>query len=183
MIDWNKELDKVDEATKPISEGAHTFTITTATPASSSNGNPMIRLIVSVLGGPDDGKIGYPNVVFAFENPRAMKMTMKRLTSLGISEQMLRAENLSVEQIAARLIGRTVTGTVSHRMYNGEVQSDVDFIGGTPATAPGVPTVPNPAAAVPPVAPTVATPPTPTNETTPPVPDIPARADVDEEPF
>lgn len=181
MIDWNKELDKVDEATKPISEGAHTFTITSATPASSSNGNPMIRLIVSVTGGPDDGKIGYPNVVFAFENPRAMKMTMKRLTSLGISEQMLRAENLSVEQIAARLIGRTVTGTVSHRMYNGEIQSDVDFLGGTPATAPGVPTVPNAAAAVPPVAPTVATPP-PNNEM-PPVPDIPQPAGVDEEPF
>jgi len=175
-IDWNSELDKVAEATKPITPGVHSVTITQATPTLSSTGNQMINLVVRVEGGADDGKIAYPRVVFAFENPRAMKMTLRRLANLGISEQILRAEGPSIEQIAGRLIGRTVRGTVTHREYNGETQNEVDFLdnsGAGPATAAGVPNV-----AVPPVAPTVAAPPS--VEAAPPIPTIPTG---DEEPF
>jgi hypothetical protein len=177
-IDWNSELDKVEEANKPITPGVHNVTITQATTTNSSTGNQMINLVTRVEGGADDGKIAYPRIVFAFENPRAMRMTMRRLANLGISEQMLRVEGLSIEQIAGRLIGRTVRGTVTHETYQGEVQNRVDFLDNNgPATPAGVPNV---SAPVPPTAPTVATlPPTPSGET-PPIPTIPTG---DEEPF
>jgi len=51
MIDWNKELDKVDEATRPIAEGEHTFKIIDATATVSSTGNRMIRTTVKGLYG------------------------------------------------------------------------------------------------------------------------------------
>jgi len=145
-INWGSELDKVDEATKPISEGGHTFRIVEAKPTkASSSGNPMIRLSAKVEGGPDDGKVAYVNLVFPFDNPRAMKMTLRRLNGLGVSADLLKAENPSIEQIAAKLIGRSAGGTVTHREWNGEVQNDVDFMGsGTPSGVPDAPSIPKP---------------------------------------
>jgi hypothetical protein len=146
-INWGSELDKVDEATKPIAEGAQNFRIVEAKPTkATSSGNPMIRLSAKVDGGPDDGKIAYVNLVFPFDNPRAMKMTLRRLNGLGISAELLKAENPSIEQIAAKLIGRSASGTVTHREWNGEVQNDVDFMGGgnTPNVVPDAPSIPKP---------------------------------------
>lgn len=146
-INWGSELDKVDEATKPIAEGPHTFRIVEAKPTkATSSGNPMIRLSAKVEGGPDEGKIAYVNLVFPFDNPRAMKMTLRRLNGLGISAELLKAENPSIEQIAAKLIGRSSTGTVSHREWNGETQNDVDFMssGGVPNVVPDAPSIPRP---------------------------------------
>lgn len=160
-INWSQELDRVHEATKPISVGTHQFRITEAKPTKSSAGAPMIRLVCRVDGGPDDGKTAYVNLVFTFDNPRAMKMTLRRLSGLGISEETLKAENLSIEQIAARLIGRSAAGKVEHRDWNGETQSDVDFMGA--GSTPGVvaPPVTAAPAATPSPAADVATPPTP----------------------
>jgi hypothetical protein len=145
-IDWNSELDKVDEATKPIAEGPASFRIVEAKPTkASSSGNPMIRLSAKVEGGPDDGKVAFVNLVFPFDNPRAMKMTLRRLTGLGISADLLKAENPSIEQIAAKLIGRLASGTVTHREWNGEVQNDVDFVGSAmPSGVPDAPSIPKP---------------------------------------
>lgn len=145
-IDWNSELNKVEEGTKPISEGPHSFRVVEAKPAkAASSGNPMIRISAKVEGGPDDGKVAYVNLVFPFDNARAMKMTLRRLNGLGISSELLKAENPSIEQIAAKLIGRLATGQVTHREWNGEVQNDVDFMGSaTPGGVPDAPAVPKP---------------------------------------
>jgi len=146
-INWGSELDKVDEATKPIAEGVHTFRIVEAKPTkASSSGNPMIRLSAKVEGGPDEGKVAFVNLVFPFDNPRAMKMTLRRLSGLGISAELLKAENPSIEQIAAKLIGRSSNGTVAHREWNGETQNDVDFMntGAVPNVVPDAPSIPRP---------------------------------------
>lgn len=154
-INWQSELDKVEEGTKPIAEGTHNFRIVEAKPTkASSSGNSMIRLSAKVEGGPDDGKIAFVNLVFPFDNPRAMKMTLRRLGGLGVSAELLKAENPSIEQIAAKLIGRLAGGTVTHREWNGELQNDVDFMGsGTPSGVPSAPSVSQPTAPDVPAAP------------------------------
>lgn len=146
-INWGSELDKVEEATKPIAAGTANFRIVEAKPTkAASSGSEMIRLQVKVEGGPDDGKTTFVNLVFGFDNPRAMKMTLKRLAGLGITAETLKAENPSIAQIAAKLIGRSATGTVTHREWNGEIQNDVDFMSGsgTPSGVPDAPSIPRP---------------------------------------
>lgn len=180
-VNWGEELDRVEEETKPIEEGEHMFKITGAQPTrAASSGNQMIKMVLVVDGGPDHGKTAYNNLVFPLGNPRAMKMTMKRLGALGFTKEALRVENPTVEQIAARIVGQTVKGVVSHREYKGEIQADVDFIdtpgGSVPAAPrPGVPNVPT--VPTPPTAPAPS--PAPAAEA-PPIPSIP---NTDEEPF
>lgn len=180
-IDWGSELDRVEKATKPITEGVHSFRIVEAKPATASTGNKMIKLTCKVEGGPDDGKVSYTNIVFTFDNPRAMKMTLRRLASLGINPDTLKAENPSIEQIAGKLMGRKADGTVSHRMWNGEVQDDINFGVGSssPGVAapptidgPGVPSIPTPS--VPDVAPAPAPA---ASEEAPPAPVIPSEGE------
>jgi len=154
-INWNEELKKVDEGTKPISQGDHDFRVMAASVATANtSGNKMIKLDVAVQGGPDNGKHAFVNIVFSFENPRAMKMTIRRLGSFGITPEFLSAQNPNLEQIAGMLIGRSVKGSVTHREWKGETQNDVDFIGNgvpvNPGALPSVPGVPNiPAPVVP----------------------------------
>lgn len=160
MIDWNKELDKVEEAIKPIAEGEHTFRVLDATATVSSNGNRMIRTTVQVAEpDADAGKTAVTNLVFTFDNPRGMRMTLRRLAATGISQEVLKAENLTIEQIAVRLKGQTVLGKVSHREWNGEMQNDVEFVksGGAGPNLPSAPV---------PTMPSMPTPPPP-----PPIPD------------
>jgi len=189
MIDWNKELDKVDEATRPIAEGEHTFKIIDATATVSSTGNRMIRTTVKVEEpDPDAGKTAIVNLVFTFDNPRGMKMTIRRLKNIGISEEQLKAENLTIEQIAQRITGQVAQGKVAHREWNGEMQNDVDFvksgISGI-ASAPPVPSSPTPPApstptTAPSTSPTPSTPPTPSSDAPPPSPQLPLSGDPDE---
>lgn len=146
-MDWNTELDQVAEAIKPIAEGVHTFRIVSAKPTKAGSGNDMIRLECKVEGGPDNGRMGIVNIVFPFGNPRAVRMTMRRLAAFGITEEMLRAENPSIPQIAAKLIGVSAPGMVTHREWNNEVQNDIDFstaVTGGGAGIPPAPTVPAP---------------------------------------
>jgi len=189
MIDWNKELDKVDEATRPIAEGEHTFKIIDATATVSSTGNRMIRTTVKVEEpDPDAGKTAIVNLVFTFDNPRGMKMTIRRLKNIGISEEQLKAENLTIEQIAQRITGQVAQGKVAHREWNGEMQNDVDFvksgISGIASARP-VPSSPTPPApstptTAPSTSPTPSTPPTPSSDAPPPSPQLPLSGDPDE---
>jgi hypothetical protein len=172
-IDWGAELDRVEQATKPMAEGPHTFRIVDAKPVTASTGNKMIKLTCKVEGGPDDGKLGYNNIVFTFDNPRALKMTLRRLRALGIDADLLRGEKPSIEQIAGKLMGRSAEGNVTHRQWNGETQDDIDFGAagsGTPVI-PAAPVVGGPAPVVAP-APTkeAAAPPAPVIPTEPTTP-------------
>jgi hypothetical protein len=186
MIDWNKELDKVDEATRPIAEGEHTFKIIDAQATVSSTGNRMIRTTVKVEEpDPDAGKTAIVNLVFTFDNPRGMKMTIRRLKNIGVSEESLKAENLTIEQIADRIKGQVAQGKVAHREWNGEMQNDVDFV---KSGVSGVPSSPLPTTTAtpsspttPPAPPTPPSPtPTPTLDPTPPSPQLPLDGDPDE---
>jgi len=144
-INWDEELKKAEEGSRPISIGTHNFKIVEAKPATASTGNQMIKMSMKAEGGPDNNKVGYLNLVFAFDNPRAMSMTVRRLKTLGIDETWLRSANPSLEQIAGRLIGRSCTGKVTHRDFNGAPQSDIDIIPGTgPVGIPSAPTIPAP---------------------------------------
>jgi hypothetical protein len=176
MIDWNKELDKVDEATRPIAEGEHTFKIIDATATVSSTGNRMIRTTVKVEEpDPDAGKTAIVNLVFTFDNPRGMKMTIRRLKNIGVSEESLKAENLTIEQIAQRIVGQVAQGKVAHREWNGEMQNDVDFV---KSGVSGVPSAPSPSLPTPP---TPSAPPAPpTSDDTPPAPQLPLDGNPDE---
>lgn len=182
MIDWNKELDKVEEGTRPISEGEHTFKVIDTQAVVSSSGNRMIRSTVKVEEpDADAGKTAIVNLVFTFDNPRGMKMTLRRLKNLGISEETLKVEGLTIEQIAQRLTGQVALGKVTHREWNGEIQNDVDFVKAGVSGIPSAPSVPTPplTPTSPPTPPSSPAP-APTFDEPPPAPQLPLDGDSDE---
>jgi hypothetical protein len=124
---------------------------------------------------PDAGKTAIVNLVFTFDNPRGMKMTIRRLKNIGVSEESLKAENLTIEQIAQRIVGQVAQGKVAHREWNGEMQNDVDFV---KSGVSGVPSAPSPSLPTPP---TPSAPPAPpTSDDTPPAPQLPLDGNPDE---
>lgn len=167
-MNWDEILreQESDPGFAPVPEGKYPVRVEKAEATKASTGADMIKTQFVIVGGPHDGKKVFTNIVFSYNNPTAMRFTLRKLKALGVTREYLAANNPSTDQIASMIVGATCEAEVTIREYEGEKSNDVKSLrdlgepGGTPAppitdsaTAPPVPTVPP--------APTIPEPPTP----------------------
>jgi hypothetical protein len=156
-MDWNEILDKQekDPGFKPAPADKYRLRVDKAEGIKASTGKDMVKLTCKIIGGPYDTKLVWTNIVFTNDNPNAVRFTLRKLAALGISEEALRANNPSKEQIAAMVQGVEFEGEVIiNDQDNNDIKSFRSLLpGGASVPTPSVPSAPT----VPP-APTIPTP-------------------------
>lgn len=186
-LNWDDVLDGIaeDEKENPSSSGdfeslpagPYSVVVQEASKEVSKSGNDMIKVRVQVTEGPYANRVLFNYIVFSTGNPKAMRMTLERLSAFGLSREFIATTKPSISQIADLLVGRKATAVVAIQKegeYAGrnEIKSFRALEGAAqpapvapPATKPaGVPNIPTPAPA--PAAETV-------TASTPPVPNVP----------
>lgn len=153
-LNWGSILDEQDESGEgsygAIPANTYRVTVKDATPKVASTGSKMLNLTLQVQGGPYDNRLVWTNIVFAVDNPTAMKFTLRKLAALGLTREWLAEVNPGVDLIASKLVGAVADANVEVRQWNGEDRNDVkSFTRVTDAapTAPKAATVPTPAPA------------------------------------
>jgi len=149
-IDWNKVLDdqEKDPGFKPVPTDKYRVRIDKAEAVKAGTGADMIKVQAKVVGGPYDTKMIFTNIVFTYDNPVAVKFTLRKLKGLGLSEEMLRAQNPSPAQIANMIVGVEAEADVVEKPATTEYEASNDIKGFRSLTAgAGVPAPPSVAAA------------------------------------
>lgn len=196
-LNWDDVLGDVDKEEKEnpskgsgdfdaLPKGPYEVVVQEAEKMVSKTGKDMIRVKVQVLNGPYANRVLFNYIVFAKENPKAMRLTLERLAAFGITREIIATAKPSIPQIAEMLEGLSavaVVGIQASGEYKGsnEIKAFRPLKDGAPtptlptASAPakpaGVPNIPTPEAAATAAAPSI------------PVPDVPVGAGSSEEPF
>lgn len=198
-LNWDDVLGSVEEvekenADKPndfeaLPTGPYNVVVQEAEKQTSKAGNDMIRVRVQVTDGPYANRVLFNYIVFSQGNPNAMRMTLERLAAFGVTRETIATTKPSISQIADMLVGRKAIAKV-------DVQKEGEYAGrneikgfrpldgvdqppvSVPAQSqPGVPNVPQPAAAPAPEAASAA--PAPSV----PTPEVPTAGASGEQPF
>lgn len=145
-VNWDTVLKETEEATRVIPEGEYLVRITEAKAKTASTGSEMIVTTVKLEDGPYSGRTIVTNLVFTFGNPQAMRMLLRRLRAIGITEEWLAETNATIEQIASAITGRTVIAKINQRTWQNELRNDIEmfvssgsgipFSGPAPASGP-----------------------------------------------
>lgn len=165
-LNWGSILDEQDDSSDggygAIPANTYRVIVKDATPKVASTGSKMLNLTLQVQGGPYDNRLVWTNIVFAVDNPTAMKFTLRKLAALGLTREWLAEVNPGVDLIAAKLVGAVADANVEVRQWNGEDRNDVKSFTRVTNAAPAAPkaaTVPAPAPVAKPAEPPM--PPTP----------------------
>lgn len=141
-IDWGKVIKDTEEGTKVIPAGEYRVRISDAERKVAGTGSEMIVTTIKLEDAPYEGRTIKTNLVFAFDNPIAMKMLFRRLSALGITSEWLAESGANIDQIAAAIKGRSTVAKLNVRTWNGEERNDVEmFIGGSGAGIPDAPPI------------------------------------------
>jgi hypothetical protein len=147
-VNWDSVLKETEEATRVIPEGEYLVRVTEAKAKTASTGSEMIVTTVKLEDGPYAGRTIVTNLVFSFGNAQAMRMLLRRLRALGITEEWLAETNATIDQIATAISGRTVIAKVNQRKWNEELRNDIEmFVGsgsGIPFSGPAPASGPTP---------------------------------------
>lgn len=164
-MNWDEVLGSVekDEADNPSSSGGdfealpkgpYEVVVQDADKQVASTGKDMIKVRIQVTGGPYANRVLFSYLVFARENPKAMRLTLDRLAAFGLTREFFATTRPSLSQIAELLVGRkaiAVVGIQDSGEYKGrnEVKSFRLLDDGSQhppvlsaATKTGVPTIP-----------------------------------------
>jgi hypothetical protein len=182
-MNWDDILkeQEQDPGFAPVPESKYPVRVEAAEATKASTGADMIKVQFGIVGGPFDTKKVFTNIVFSVGNPTAMRFTLRKLAALGVTKEILAAQNPTTAQIAGMILGAEAEAEVTLRPATEEYPAKNDVkslkrlgaaIPDAPAPAPapstGGPPVPTPPAPAVPPPPPVPTPPTP------PVPEPPA---------
>jgi len=198
-LDWDKILEDQasDPGFAPVPASKYPVRVDQVEATKASTGNDMLNLQCVIEGGPYDGKKVFTRIVFAKDNPTAMRFTLRKLAALGVTKEVIAAQKPSLEKIAQLITGARAEADVVVRPATEEFDASNDVksfkrlgepsAAGSPvpagaAAAPPAPPIPTPAAPPAPPIPTPEAPaPAPAAEApTPPAPPVPST---DEEPF
>lgn len=124
-INWDDLVNQAEEAGKPPAPGEKILRVEEAKASQSQSGKPMIRLRYRIVGGPDDGKVVFDQLVISPDNPNALNITFNTMRHcFGIDPGTFRG--MPFDQVVQLFVGKTVTGVVTtDREWNGQKQVDV----------------------------------------------------------
>lgn len=120
--------------------GEYDVRVVEASTKTTGGGKDMIIAKFEILTGPHAGRKVSNNFVISPENANALGFFFRHMRAMGLGGDFF-AQNPSVEQVAASLIGKTCRIEVGTRHWNGEDREDVKKIMpptagiGTPATS------------------------------------------------
>lgn len=145
-LDWDailEEQESADTEFAAIPATSYTVEVESAEARVAQTGNKMINLTCRVQGGPYDGRLIWTNIVFATDNPTAMKFTLRKLKALGVTQEWLARENPSTHTIASKIEGAVVEAEVTQRPWEGEMRNDIkSFKSVSSAPGPSEPAAP-----------------------------------------
>src|SRR5690606_19482313 len=101
-MNWDEILkeQESDPGFAPVPDGKYPVRVEKAEATKASTGADMIKTQFVIVGGPHDGKKVFTNIVFSYNNPTAMRFTLRKLKALGVTREYLAANNPSTDQIA-----------------------------------------------------------------------------------
>lgn len=111
------------ENTTTVLEGDFPVEITKSIAATSSNGNPMIKVTAKVTAGPFAGRTLFGNFVVS-DSQFGMKNFFRHMEALGADSKFFDTEP-SMEAVAAQINGRQAIVTVTKREWNGEDRENI----------------------------------------------------------
>ena len=150
-----KNPDKPQGDFEALPKGPYEVVVQEADKQIASTGRDMIKVRVQVTGGPYANRVLFNYIVFAKENPKAMRMTLERLAAFGLTREFIATHKPSIAEIAELLVGRKATAVVGIQEsgdYKGrnEIKSfrpleDADqptpsVVASKPAGVPNIPT-------------------------------------------
>lgn len=152
-IDWANLQQQAAAASMALPAGDYNLTVVQCTATQSKGGKPMFKTKFQVEDGPSQGRSVTNNFNLTTDNPVALRIFFRQMNALGLDSNFF-AQNPTVEQIAAMMVGRRARVTLGVRKWQGEDQNEISAIapalGAGPsgiapmaaAAAPGVPQVP-----------------------------------------
>ncbi len=160
-IDWSSLKKTADDATRPIPVGSYVVQVDKAEAAQASTGAQMIKIQGHVVGGEANGRAVFNNFVLSPDKAFALAMFFRGMAAFGFGDDFF-SQQPSMEQIAAAMVGRYATVTLSIRQWQGQDRNQCDAWDVPPAqyanpdidliwspdttheqTTPGVPSVPS----------------------------------------
>lgn len=199
-LDWDKILEEQasDPGFAPVPASKYPVRVDKVEATKASTGNDMLNVQCVIEGGPYDGKKVFTRIVFAKDNPTAMRFTLRKLAALGVTKEVIAAQKPSLVRIAELITGAQAEADVVVKPATEEYDASNDVksfkrlgepsASGSPippgaTAAPPAPPVPTPPVPAPPAPPVPAAPPIPTPEAPAPEAAPAPAAPTDEEPF
>lgn len=193
-LDWDSVLGSVEKQEKEdkkegkgdfeaLPKGPYEIVVQSAEKQVSSSGNDMIKVQLQVVSGPYANRILFSYIVFSKGSPKAMRITLEKLASFGLTREYIATTKPSIPEIAGLLEGRRAVATVAIQ-ETGEYKGSNEVKGfrksavadqaapvAVEAKPAGVPNIPKPEAAAPIVTPVI------------PLPEVPVGAADAADPF
>lgn len=149
-MNWSDmvERSKAGGGGDPVPASTYPITVASCEAKKTKDGTKdMLKIKAKIVGGPYDGKVVWTQLTVSPENDNALAIFFRHLAAFGLTETYLIENQLSMEQIAAVLVGRSASFKVSVGSWGGKPKNDVDDIIALTAAPPTGPSVPTPGAA------------------------------------
>ncbi len=106
-LDWDKILEDQasDPGFAPVPASKYPVRVDAVDTTPASTGNEMLSLTLVIEGGPYDTKKVFTRIVFAKENPTAMRFTLRKLAALGVTKEVIAAQKPTITKIAELITG------------------------------------------------------------------------------
>ncbi len=124
-IDWGAIHQRAEQAGRVPSEGEHILTCTRADWDWTQTGKRMIRYTYAVAQGPEQGVEVQGQQVLTEDKNSAVRIFCRYMDAHGVTEDV-RMQATDPNQLTAMMVGQSVLATVKHRLWQGEVQADLE---------------------------------------------------------
>jgi hypothetical protein len=147
-IDFARALQEARGASmEALPVGDYDVEVAKSEATTSSNGKPMIKVNMKVIGGPYERRSVLNQFVMSQENPVALSIFFRHMKAFGLTEDwfMQLGRSGSLEPVATALLGRRARLTLGHRDWQGETRNEVKAVKpytGAPAASPAGPVGP-----------------------------------------
>lgn len=131
-IDWSSLKKTADDATRPIPIGDYLVQVDKAEATQASTGAQMIKIQAHVVGGEANGRTVFNNFVLSPDKAFALAMFFRGMAAFGFGDDFF-SQQPSMEQIAAAMVGRYATVTLSIRQWQGQDRNQCDAWSQPPA--------------------------------------------------
>lgn len=145
-INWDDQLRAADAAIGLVDPDTYDVKVVEAKAVKAKTGADMIKITYMIQGGPFDGRRLFDNLVFKWESPANIGMSVRSLGIFGITRENLISGRMQLTEVAEKLMGRSAVVDVSLREWNGQPMVDVQLnaaasnrmsnLSGTPGPAP-----------------------------------------------
>lgn len=140
-FDWSTLYNRAKAVSfEPLPPATYHFEVVESSVVTTSNGKPMIRIKLSVVGGPRAGTKVFDQLVLSIDSEKALSMFFLKLKAFGLDERFFATTPPGqLGPVAQALFGKHVRGTVEITEWNGQernqVKSYLSYVG---ATGPSV---------------------------------------------